>query len=169
MDCVITDTLLQGLVYKSGTTELIPRLEFLALTSLLGFTDALYIAVVASRVERHADAHIDKSCIFETHLWWHAARKRNVTSEILDNVAGGNRKTGWSSVPVPCPSPTEMSWMPSKEEVKRRPILIWISNTPDQNSKCCKIRLNNKHYIAKLACILFCDSSSIGVLPISVN
>ncbi|KAJ7808779.1 hypothetical protein B0H14DRAFT_3481985 [Mycena olivaceomarginata] len=66
MDCVITDALLQGLVYKSGTTELIPRLDFLALISLLGLTDALYIAVVASRVERHTTVHIDKSCIFES-------------------------------------------------------------------------------------------------------
>jgi hypothetical protein len=68
MGFVITDTLLQGPVYRSGTTELIPRLDFLALTSLLGFTDALYIAVVASRVERYTTLYIDKSCIFETHL-----------------------------------------------------------------------------------------------------
>ncbi|KAF8142228.1 hypothetical protein K438DRAFT_1995213 [Mycena galopus ATCC 62051] len=83
---VITDTLLQGLVYRSGTTPLVPRLDFLNLTSLLGFTDSTYVDLITSRVKLSDEFDSDK--FFGTKLWWAVGRRREVSSEMLDTLLG---------------------------------------------------------------------------------
>ncbi|KAF7354068.1 hypothetical protein MVEN_01094200 [Mycena venus] len=77
---LITDTLLQGLVYKSGSTPLIPRLDFLCLTFVLGFNDSLFVEVVNSRLDDYFNG---LAAAFEVHLWWLPACRREASSQML--------------------------------------------------------------------------------------
>lgn len=81
---LITDTLLRGLLYEPAATTLVSHLQFLHLTSVLGFTDALYRAVVISRVE---EVTLEPGGVFETQLWWYAARHHDVSADTLDSLA----------------------------------------------------------------------------------
>ncbi|KAF8142226.1 hypothetical protein K438DRAFT_1784953 [Mycena galopus ATCC 62051] len=81
---VITDTLVQGLIYKSGTTPLVPRLFSLNLTSLLGFTDSMYADLVTLRVKLNDE--LDPNHVFQTELWWAIGCRREVSSEMLDTL-----------------------------------------------------------------------------------
>ncbi|KAJ7602915.1 hypothetical protein DFH06DRAFT_1396030 [Mycena polygramma] len=77
---VITDTLLQGLIRKGSGTTVVPKLEFLSLTSRLRFTDSIYRDLITSRLP----VNIEDS--FETHIWWLPDRRREFPLELLSRV-----------------------------------------------------------------------------------
>ncbi|KAF7363196.1 hypothetical protein MVEN_00672200 [Mycena venus] len=74
---VITDALLQGLM--DDTSLLVPRLNFLHLTSLLGFADSIYVDLLLTRA--HGIAY------FKAELWWLPARQREASSDMLNQLA----------------------------------------------------------------------------------
>ncbi|KAK7013777.1 hypothetical protein R3P38DRAFT_3277597 [Favolaschia claudopus] len=76
---VITDLLLQGLVFVPGSPSVVaPQLHSLTFNSVLDFTDSLYIDLVASRAGSAGED------AFNTNLWWLLAKKREVFVDALN-------------------------------------------------------------------------------------
>ncbi|KAJ7303620.1 hypothetical protein DFH08DRAFT_903767, partial [Mycena albidolilacea] len=83
---VITDTLLQALVCASSAPPLVPRLDYLSLSSVLGFTDSVLVDVVTSRVE-HFTMFYRPDSVFQAEVWWYVARQREMSSETLAKLS----------------------------------------------------------------------------------
>ncbi|KAJ6461847.1 hypothetical protein C8R47DRAFT_1159098 [Mycena vitilis] len=77
----ITDTLLHGLTRHADDTVLIPNLNFLSFTTLLRFTDSVYLAFVASRVSEHMDISL------ETRIWLLPGRQRELSPQLLTELS----------------------------------------------------------------------------------
>ncbi|KAK7043355.1 hypothetical protein R3P38DRAFT_2883762 [Favolaschia claudopus] len=79
---VITDLLLQGLVFVPGSPSVIaPQLHSLTFNSVLDFTDSLYIDLVTSR------AGLAGEDAFNANLWWLLAKKREMSADALNKIA----------------------------------------------------------------------------------
>jgi hypothetical protein len=83
---VITDTLLQALVCTSSALPLVPRLDYLSLSSVLGFTDSALVDVVTSRVE-HIRVLSGLDGVFQADVWWYLARQREMSPETLAQLS----------------------------------------------------------------------------------
>ncbi|KAK7058208.1 hypothetical protein R3P38DRAFT_2844830 [Favolaschia claudopus] len=94
-DCTpaaVTDTFLRGLVLQlhGSTPDLVPNLAFLSIRCALSFTDAVYFDVLASRTQardvqsRTLARDRDK---FQSNLWWYATRRREVSEQLVENIA----------------------------------------------------------------------------------
>ncbi|KAJ7787213.1 hypothetical protein B0H14DRAFT_2955016, partial [Mycena olivaceomarginata] len=83
---VVTDTLLQALVCTSSAPPLVPRLDYLSLSSVLGFTDSVLVDVVTSRVE-HFTMFYGPDSVFQAEVWWYVACQREMSSETLAKLS----------------------------------------------------------------------------------
>ncbi|KAK7040548.1 hypothetical protein R3P38DRAFT_2612633 [Favolaschia claudopus] len=82
---VITHELLQLLTYTANSSQcLLPRLHTLHMTSLLEFTDASFLDLVASRMRK---TRIDGLASFETKLLCYPERQRDMSPETLQQLA----------------------------------------------------------------------------------
>ncbi|KAJ7635456.1 hypothetical protein DFH06DRAFT_1220601 [Mycena polygramma] len=77
----ITDTLLHGLTRHPDATALSPNLNFVSFTTLLRFTDSIYLAFVASRVSEHMDISL------ETRIWLLPGRQRELSPQLLTELS----------------------------------------------------------------------------------
>ncbi|KAJ7874939.1 hypothetical protein B0H14DRAFT_2716782 [Mycena olivaceomarginata] len=83
---VITDTLLQALVCTSSAPPLVPRLDYLSLSSVLGFTDSVLVDVITSRV-MHMRMLSRLNGVFQADVWWFLARQREMSPETLAKLS----------------------------------------------------------------------------------
>jgi hypothetical protein len=83
---VITDTLLQALVCTSSAPPLVPRLDYLSLSSVLGFTDSVLVDVITSRV-MHMRMLFRLNGVFQADVWWFLARQREMSPETLAKLS----------------------------------------------------------------------------------
>ncbi|KAK7013811.1 hypothetical protein R3P38DRAFT_2545877 [Favolaschia claudopus] len=84
-DCTpsaVTDTFLRGLVLQlhGSTPDLVPNLTFFSIRCALSFTDPVYFDLLASRAQTQTRD-------FRSNLWWYATRRREVSSELVNNIA----------------------------------------------------------------------------------
>ncbi|KAK7027848.1 hypothetical protein R3P38DRAFT_953319 [Favolaschia claudopus] len=85
---VITDKLLQGLIYNSDLSALVPRLEYLQLTSLFEFSEEAYLDLVVSRVDLEKHCHdVGNREAFETKLFLRDASDRKLSPPVLQKFS----------------------------------------------------------------------------------
>ncbi|KAK7053609.1 hypothetical protein R3P38DRAFT_2601331 [Favolaschia claudopus] len=82
---VITDTLLQGLIYNSDLSALVPRLEYLQLASLFEFSEESYLDLVVSRVE--TPHNLENVEAFETRLSLRDECDRKLSPPVLQKFS----------------------------------------------------------------------------------
>ncbi|KAK7057887.1 F-box domain-containing protein [Favolaschia claudopus] len=76
---VITDAFLRRLILTPSPSSLVPRLNFLCLTSLLNFSDSVLWDVIASRgVPAKPDAFV-----FEMKIYWLSGRSRELSADLI--------------------------------------------------------------------------------------
>ncbi|KAJ7303647.1 hypothetical protein DFH08DRAFT_903845 [Mycena albidolilacea] len=82
----ITDTLLQAPVCTSSTPPLVPRLDYLRLSSVLGFTDSVLVDVITSRM-MHMRMLSRLNGVFQADVWWFLARQPEMSPETLAKLS----------------------------------------------------------------------------------
>ncbi|KAK7053616.1 hypothetical protein R3P38DRAFT_1462541 [Favolaschia claudopus] len=80
----ITDTLLKGLVYSSGLSSLVPRLERLYLASKSKFSSQVYLDLVVSRVE---SCYFNSRGAFEVFLLQRSRWGGELSSSVLEKLS----------------------------------------------------------------------------------